>query len=33
VKCHYDAENKRLAFDVKRAGLANQAGEGTPPTP
>ncbi|WP_159462582.1 hypothetical protein [Caballeronia glebae] len=29
----YDANAKRLAFDVTRAGLANEPGEGTPATP
>ncbi|MDR5823897.1 ATP-dependent Clp protease ATP-binding subunit [Caballeronia sp. LZ043] len=33
VRCRYDESRKKLAFDVTRAGLANQPGEGTPPTP
>ena len=33
VRCRYDADARKLAFDVTRPGLANQPGEGTPPTP
>jgi ATP-dependent Clp protease ATP-binding subunit ClpC len=33
VRCRYDPEAKKLAFDVTRPGLANQPDEGTPPTP
>ncbi|SAK92332.1 ATPase [Caballeronia calidae] len=33
VRCRYDANDKRLAFDITRAGLANKPGEGTPATP
>jgi ATP-dependent Clp protease ATP-binding subunit ClpC len=33
VRCRYDATQQRVVFDAKRAGLAEQPGEGTPPTP
>jgi ATP-dependent Clp protease ATP-binding subunit ClpC len=33
VTCRYDAQARRVSFDVQRPGLAEQKGEGTPATP